>query len=113
MTIRYKRAGALGGAALLLAAGTILVWAWAVELPAGALSPGNIVSVQVTDRGGNLLREVLVREDGRATWAPLDQISPHLVQATLAGEDQRFYQHSGVDYIAMGRARATPSRRRP
>ncbi len=104
MTIRYKRAGALGGAALLLAAGAILVWAWAVELPAGALSPGNIVSVQVTDRGGNLLREVLVREDGRATWAPLDQISPHLVQATLAGEDQRFYQHSGVDYIAMGRA---------
>src|SRR5690606_19720061 len=28
---------------------------------------------------------------------PLDRISPHLVQAVIAIEDQRFYKHAGID----------------
>ena len=32
---------------------------------------------------------------------PLDRMSPHLKQATLAIEDQRFYDHHGVDVIRM------------
>ncbi len=31
-------------------------------------------------------------------------ISPHLVQALVATEDERFYEHSGVDFIALSRA---------
>ena len=31
-------------------------------------------------------------------------ISPYLVQALVATEDVRFYDHSGVDFIALGRA---------
>ena len=31
------------------------------------------------------------------TWVPLDQISPHAVDALLATEDRRFYDHWGVD----------------
>jgi len=34
----------------------------------------------------------------------LSQISPYLVQATLATEDSRFYAHHGVDFRAVGRA---------
>ena len=35
---------------------------------------------------------------------PLDRISPHLRQAILAIEDQRFYDHSGVDLVRVGGA---------
>jgi 1A family penicillin-binding protein len=32
---------------------------------------------------------------------PLDRVSPHLVDAILAIEDQRFYAHSGVDLVRV------------
>jgi len=33
-----------------------------------------------------------------------NSLSPHLVHALVATEDQRFYDHSGIDFIALGRA---------
>ena len=30
-------------------------------------------------------------------WVPLSQVSPHVVDALLATEDQRFYEHHGLD----------------
>ena len=41
-------------------------------------------------------------QDENRTWVPLDSISPHAVDALLATEDRRFYDHWGVDAIAMG-----------
>ena len=35
---------------------------------------------------------------------PYSNLSPHLVDALVATEDARFYDHSGVDFIALGRA---------
>lgn len=32
------------------------------------------------------------------------QLSPHLVHALVATEDERFYEHSGIDFKALGRA---------
>ncbi len=32
------------------------------------------------------------------------KLSPHLVHALIATEDERFYDHSGIDFIALGRA---------
>ena len=37
-------------------------------------------------------------------YVPLDQISPYVVQATLAIEDQRFYSHFGLDLKGIARA---------
>lgn len=34
----------------------------------------------------------------------LDRIPNHLVRAFVAGEDARFFQHKGLDYIAIVRA---------
>ncbi len=34
----------------------------------------------------------------------LDEIPPHVVNAFIASEDARFYDHNGVDWRAMGRA---------
>jgi monofunctional biosynthetic peptidoglycan transglycosylase len=34
-------------------------------------------------------------------WVPLAQISPELVRAVIASEDQRFCSHAGVDWIEL------------
>jgi penicillin-binding protein 1C len=96
-------AGTGAGLALALAG---LLWARAQPLPIAALSPATIASTRLEDRRGVLLRELLARPDGRAHWVPLERISPHVIGATLAGEDQRFFEHGGVDVIAVARAAA-------
>ena len=37
----------------------------------------------------------------RQEWIPLEEISPNLQRAVLAAEDDRFYQHSGIDWLAL------------
>ncbi len=37
-------------------------------------------------------------------WVPLDQISPNLQRAVLAGEDTNFLTHHGFDYEALQKA---------
>src|SRR5205085_10871320 len=37
-------------------------------------------------------------------WAPIEQISPNLQKAVLAGEDARFFQHNGFDWEAIQHA---------
>ncbi|HMS39644.1 MAG TPA: biosynthetic peptidoglycan transglycosylase [Pyrinomonadaceae bacterium] len=34
-------------------------------------------------------------------WMPIEQISPHLQKAVLAGEDSHFFQHNGFDWDAI------------
>jgi monofunctional biosynthetic peptidoglycan transglycosylase len=38
------------------------------------------------------------------TWRPLDRISPRLVEAVLASEDQQFLDHGGFDWDAIASA---------
>ena len=40
----------------------------------------------------------------RLPWVPLADISPALLQAIVLSEDQRFWQHSGVDWPAVARS---------
>ena len=37
-------------------------------------------------------------------WTPIEQISPHLQRAVLAGEDSRFFEHDGFDWNAIEKA---------
>jgi monofunctional glycosyltransferase len=37
-------------------------------------------------------------------WMPIEQISPHLQRAVLAGEDSHFFQHKGFDWDAIQKA---------
>ncbi len=62
------------------------------------------VSPLVTDRTGQPLLQLVGRDDQWRQPVPLEEISPWLVQATLAAEDERFWQHSGIDPIAVLRA---------
>jgi monofunctional biosynthetic peptidoglycan transglycosylase len=38
------------------------------------------------------------------TWTPLEDISPNLVRAVIAGEDSRFCLHTGIDFEAVEEA---------
>jgi penicillin-binding protein 1C len=64
----------------------------------------NTPSVRIVDRHGRLLYESISAEGGRHTVLSLDEISPHLREATLATEDRNFYQHPGVDLVGVLRA---------
>lgn len=70
-------------------------------------------AVTVTDRSGTPLRHHRPDAHDRR-WVALDEISPHLIDAVLAVEDDRFHEHAGVDARATGRALlsfALPGRR--
>jgi penicillin-binding protein 1C len=61
-------------------------------------------SVEVRGQGGSLLRAYTV-DDGRWRLAvTLDQVDPDYVDMLIRYEDKRFYDHPGIDLIAMTRA---------
>lgn len=61
-------------------------------------------TTRILDRNGDLLYEIFDPNAGRRTYVPLENISPYLVAATIATEDKEFYNHPGVDLIAILRA---------
>ncbi|MCO6449703.1 MAG: PBP1A family penicillin-binding protein [Caldilineales bacterium] len=58
----------------------------------------------IYDRDGRLLYEVFPQDGGRRTVVSLGEISPYLINATLATEDPNFYRHPGVDPVGLARA---------
>ena len=61
------------------------------------------VSVEFTDRNGKTLRETRVGERFRREVG-YSEIPANVIHAMLAAEDKRFFSHSGVDWLAAGRA---------
>ena len=99
--IRIRKRAALAAAAAigLAAAGSL-----AVPIPRSRLSPLPVLSLNLTDRDGRPLREVLSDEGGRSRWVGSPDIAPDVVRALIAAEDRRFPFHSGIDVFALGRA---------
>jgi penicillin-binding protein 1C len=63
-----------------------------------------VVSTEVVDRDGALLR-AFATPDGRWRLATsLDQVDPQFVEMLIAYEDKRFHEHHGVDPLALLRA---------
>ncbi len=57
--------------------------------------------VQVLDRHGELIQTLRVdKHVRRLPWASLQDVSPAMRLAIVLSEDQRFWQHSGVDWRA-------------
>ncbi|HNT23122.1 MAG TPA: transglycosylase domain-containing protein [Anaerolineales bacterium] len=61
-------------------------------------------TTRIYDRNNNLLYEMIDPNAGRRTYVSLDKISPLLVAATVATEDQEYYSHPGFDWLAIVRA---------
>ncbi len=76
----------------------IAVEAYLQEYQEGPL-PRVFQTTRIYDRNGLLLAEVY--GEGRRTWVELDQISRHLINATIATEDAAYYSHRGVDPVRI------------
>jgi len=75
-----------------------------VDFPRDLLDKEAATSLAVVDANGVALRQEATSAGLRERWVTLDKISPYLVTATLASEDNDFYDHAGVDWTAMVRA---------
>lgn len=103
---RYK------AAALKLAAGTgLLLLGGALLLAVAVVWPMNPerytaldASGEIIDRSGHTLQAFLNAHEQWCFPRSLDEISPYLVQATVAVEDKRYFAHHGVDPAAVVRA---------
>jgi penicillin-binding protein 1C len=109
MTIRPRRFRRVKLAALVIAVVAVLTTVaaacWVVSLGPLPLAEAREVSTTVLDRNGKLLR-AFAMADGR--WRlPVDartDVDPGYLNVLLGYEDQRFYSHTGVDPLALGRA---------
>lgn len=60
------------------------------------------VTTQILDRNGNLLYKIY--KDENRSLIPLSNLNQHTIDATIAIEDQDFYQHTGVSIKGIIRA---------
>ncbi|MBI1238098.1 MAG: PBP1A family penicillin-binding protein [Alphaproteobacteria bacterium] len=67
------------------------------------LSVKGTPSVSIVDATGRLIAR---RGVGQGEWVPLSALPPAMPKAVIAIEDRRFYDHWGVDPIAVARALA-------
>ena len=92
----------IGGIWAALALGVLVAW-YAYDLPDidTLEAPTRRASVTLTDASG---KEIATYGDLYAAPVRLAEVPPHLVQAIVAIEDRRFFEHAGFDPIALARA---------
>jgi 1A family penicillin-binding protein len=93
------------GAAGLVAAAGLFVWISTLEIPdLSSFAERRVLqSTKIYDRTGEVLLYDL-HQDVKRTVVPFENISRHIKNATVAIEDDRFYEHVGVEPRAILRA---------
>lgn len=83
---------------------TSFIFFAAYELPSPEklISTDRSLTTEFFDRQGKLLYRLY--EGRNRTLIKLNEVPPYLIQATLAAEDRNFYQHPGIDPVAIARA---------
>ena len=78
-----------------------LVWAFA-DIPSieQLENPDTKLATQVIAEEGEILTTYHIEN---RTFVSYEELAPSLVQAAVATEDKRFYEHSGVDLQSLGR----------
>jgi len=92
---------AIGSAVALVAVGC---GTWVYALGPAPLGQDLDYSHVVLDRQGHLLRAYATKEGRWRLPAAPDEVDPLFLKMLFAYEDKRFYQHHGVDLLAMARA---------
>ena len=87
---------------VLLAVGAASWVCWPV--PSALTRPSVAPAVVITDRDGLPLRGTRAGDGTRSRWVAIGEIDPDLITAFVAVEDQRFFEHHGVDWRAVARA---------
>jgi penicillin-binding protein 1A len=113
---RQRRRGGIGGKVALVGGGlfvaialaAIAVTSWVLDVAAEAPS---LAACRKVDRGGNTAifaadgrRLGLVDSDEARAPISIERVPRQLQLATVAIEDQRFYQHGGIDLEGIARA---------
>ena len=76
-----------------------------IDMPeAGPLDGLLPQTARITARDGTVLAELDDIGYGRRTFLPLEEMDQDLIRATMATEDRRYREHSGVDPIGLVRA---------
>ena len=78
-----------------------LVWAFA-DIPSfeELENPESKLATQVIAEDGEILTTFHIEN---RSYVSYEELSPNLVQAAVATEDVRFYDHSGIDFQSLGR----------
>jgi len=92
----------------IITAAGLLFWVSTLEIPdLSAFEERRVLqSTKIYDRTGEILLYDL-HQDVRRTIVPFDTISRHLKNATIAIEDDQFYNHFGIEPKAIIRAVVT------
>ncbi|MBQ7874626.1 MAG: transglycosylase domain-containing protein [Oscillospiraceae bacterium] len=69
-----------------------------IDLDQLELSYTTIIYTKDSDTGVYVEDTKLYGESGKLIWANYDQFPEYLIDATVAAEDKRFWQHQGVDF---------------
>ena len=77
---------------------------WYMFCPRPELKQFTTYSTAIFDKSGELLKLTLARDDRYRLYQKFEQLSPDFIQATLLYEDKNFYQHFGVDFLAVIKA---------
>ncbi len=95
----------IGFALLLVAAGLFLLWASTLTLPSVDIveAQRKQQSTKLYDRTGEVLLYDM-HQDIRRTVVTLEDMSDHVKHATIAIEDDGFYDHFGIEPLAIIRA---------
>jgi len=96
------------GVVLLAVFGITTIWVASLDIPdLSSFEERRIAqSTKIYDRTGEVLLYDL-HQDIRRTIVPFDNISHHIKNATVAIEDDQFYNHFGIDIRAIFRAAFT------
>jgi len=95
----------VGAALFFVAAGLFLLWASTLTLPSVDIveAQRKQQSTKLYDRTNKVLLYDM-HQDVRRTVIPFEDMSPHIKQATIAIEDAGFYDHFGIEPLAIMRA---------
>lgn len=98
--------GLLCAAVIFMAVAFTSIWfGWIGYMPdiADLQNPISKYASQVYSVDGKILGTYSMNRENRV-HVDFDNLSPYLVEALVATEDERYYEHSGIDFIALTRA---------
>lgn len=106
-TIRRVIAWMITGIVACIATGIFLFFASIAVLSIGLPSMDNIhgqaaLATAIYDRNGELLYNIF--GDENREYIPYEKFSPYIISATVAIEDDQFWQHKGFDFSGLAAA---------
>ncbi|RUX00528.1 penicillin-binding protein 1C, partial [Mesorhizobium sp. M8A.F.Ca.ET.023.01.1.1] len=99
------RRAAIAGASLAVVAAIATAALWELDRAFPPPLPATLtVSTEVQDRDGQLLRAFATPDGYWRLETRLDQVDKQFVDMLVTYEDKRFWDHEGVDVLALARA---------